>query len=91
MKNSLFVAQPRPTAGPHPHHSRALPQNSIAIAYGVTRFELSNTSALKIAAKGVLTGFLISTRSFSSVDDVKVIVFEHWRCRTEFFARSLAL
>ena len=50
MKNSLFVAQPRPTAGPHPHHSRALPQNSIAIAYGVTRFELSNTSALKIAA-----------------------------------------
>ena len=90
MKNSLFVAQPRPVAGPHPHHSSALPQNSIVIAYGATRFELSSTSALKIAAKGVLTGLLISTRSLPLVDQIKVIVFESRGCRSKLVARSLS-
>jgi hypothetical protein len=32
MKASLFVAHPRPAAGPQPHHSTALTANRIVIA-----------------------------------------------------------
>jgi hypothetical protein len=41
---SLFVAQPRPTAGPHPHHNTLFAAKSSISAYGATRFELSSTS-----------------------------------------------
>src|SRR5215218_5155999 len=86
MKKSLLTAQPYLVAGPHPHHNTPKAAHSKAMKYGATRFELSRTSFLKIAANGA-GRILISTGPLLIVNQIEIIVFEHCACGLEFFAR----